>query len=74
MKDEILLLDNILDDYENGTLIAGNSARKCYLNEDHKKKKIITWVHDHELSGHVLLRKLGKTSSRRDVLRKPENK
>jgi hypothetical protein len=74
MSEEIPMLSSILDDYENNIIEAGNSARKCYLNENHKKNKIITWVHDHELNGHLLLRKMSMSSARRDLLRQPQNK
>lgn len=64
----IQLLTDILDQYENGDLVPENSARKCFLTEEHQYKKIITWVHDHELRGHLLLRGLAK-SAKRDLMK-----
>jgi proteasome lid subunit RPN8/RPN11 len=72
-NNEIELLENILDKFDNGFLIPENNARKCYLTEKHRAQKIITWVHDHELAGHSLLRKMGKSAGR-DLLRQPNIK
>jgi hypothetical protein len=71
MENEILLLTDLLDQFENGSIIPENNAHKCYLTELHQHKGIVTWVHDHELRGHSLLRKMGKSSGR-DLLRQPQ--
>jgi hypothetical protein len=72
-NDEIKLLETILDSFDDGSLIPENNAHKCYLTEKHRAQKIITWVHDHELAGHSLLRKMGKSAGR-DLLRQPNIK
>lgn len=71
--ENIELLSDLLDRFEEGTLIAENNAHKCYLTEQHKKANQITWVHDHELAGHSLLRRMGM-SAKRDLLRQPDSK
>jgi len=73
MENKIPLLEEVLDQFENGDLIAENEARKVYLTQQHQAKGIITWVHDHELRGHSLLRKMGK-SANRDLLRQTKEK
>jgi len=60
MSEEIKLLDELLDDYENGLLELGSSARKCYLNKEEKTMNNATWVHDDELKNFHTLRKLSK--------------
>jgi hypothetical protein len=72
-ENDILLLEEVLDLYENGDLVPENEARKVYLTQQHQAKGIITWVHDHELRGHSLLRKMGK-SANRDLLRQTKEK
>jgi hypothetical protein len=69
-ENDIELLTDILDQYDNGDLIPENNARKCYFTEKHRAEKVISWVHDHELAGHSLLRKMGKSMSK-DLLRQP---
>ena len=54
------------------TAIIIDRTQSCQ-NKLHKHKKIITWVHDHELRGHLLLKKMGKNASR-DLLRQPNHK
>jgi hypothetical protein len=72
-ENKIPLLEEVLDQFENGDLIAENEARKVYLTQQHQAKGIITWIHDHELRGHSLLRKMGK-SANRDLLRQTKEK
>ena len=72
-ENNIPLLEEVLDQFENGDLIAENEAIKVYLTQQHQAKGIITWVHDHELRGHSLLRKMGK-SANRDLLRQTKEK
>jgi hypothetical protein len=62
------MLEEILDEYENGLIEPNSIARKCYMTELHKSKNHITWVHDDELKGHSLLRKMGKQQTR-DLVR-----
>jgi hypothetical protein len=60
----IKLLDEWLDDYEDGLIELGTSARKCYMNKDHEMMGITTWVHDDELKRYHVLRGLGKRVDR----------
>lgn len=73
-ENNILLLSDLLDQFDAGTLEVGSSARKVYLTEQHKAKGIITWIHDTELRGHSLLRSMSKSSARRDLLRQTKEK
>lgn len=66
--DDIKMLEEILDDFESGYFTVNNHARKCYLSEEQKAKGHITWIHDNELQGQCMLRKMGKQQSR-DVIR-----
>lgn len=67
-ENNIQMLSDILDQYENGEIVPAGKARKCYLTEANKKKNIVTWVHDNELQNHALLRRMSSTSARRDLL------
>lgn len=73
MENKIQLLTDLLDDFQDGILEAGNSARKVYLTQEHQAKGIITWIHDHELRGHLLLRGMAKNANR-DLLRQTKEK
>ena len=73
MENNIPLLEEVLDQFDNGDLIPGNEARKVYLTQQHAAKGVVTWVHDHELRGHSLLRKMGKSAGR-DLLRQTKEK
>ena len=73
-ENNIPLLTDLLDDFQDGKIEVGSSARKVYLTQEHQAKGIITWVHDHELKGHLLLRGMSKTSARRDLLRQTKEK
>lgn len=72
-ENKIPLLEEVLDQFDNGDLVPENEARKVYLTQQHQAKGTITWVHDHELRGHSLLRKMGK-SANRDLLRQTKEK
>ena len=54
----IKLLDEWLNDYENGELELSSGARKCYMNEQHKLANNATWIHDDELKKYYVLRGL----------------
>jgi hypothetical protein len=69
-EEVILTLSELLDQYESGELIPENNARKVYLSEEQKAYKRIAWIHDHELRGQALLRRMG-TAAGRDLLRQP---
>lgn len=61
-------MEEILDLYDRGLIIAENTARKCYLSELQRHQGKITWIHDDELKGHSLLHKMGKQQTR-DLMR-----
>jgi hypothetical protein len=65
---DIPLLEDILNLYDNGSLVAENSAHRCYLTELHRHLGKVTWIHDDELKNHSILRKLGKAAGR-DLMR-----
>lgn len=60
----IKLLDDYLDDIDNGDIVLGTSARRCYMNDEHKFRDIITWVHDDDLKKYHVLRGLSKKVDR----------
>ena len=72
-ENNILLLSEILDQYEAGTLDMTEMARKCYLSEREKFLNKSVWIHNDELKNQVLLRKMGKSSGR-DLLRQTKEK
>ena len=67
-ENNIPTLEELLNDYEAGKIEIGSSARKYYMTEAHKYKNIVSWIHDHELKNQLLLKNMGKRSSR-DLLR-----
>jgi len=73
MEEEILLLTDLLDAYENETLDVSVPARKCYLTEKEKHFNRVSWIHNHELKNHLVLRRIGMNSSR-DLLRHSKEK
>jgi len=72
-ENNIPTLDELLTDFEDGKLELGSSARKYYMTEAHKYKNIVSWIHDHEIKNQLLLRSMGKRSSR-DLLRQTKEK
>lgn len=72
-ENNILLLSEILDQYEAGTLDMTEMARKCYLSEREKHFNKSVWIHNDELKNQVLLRKIGKSGGR-DLLRQTREK
>lgn len=67
-ENNILTIAEILDLYVNGDIVPAGTARKCYMSEDHKRKNIISWIHDGELKNQALLRGMSMTSAKRDLL------
>jgi hypothetical protein len=67
-ENNILLLSEILDQYENGEIVPASKARQCYLNELNKRQNIVSWIHDDELKNQSILRGMSKTSAKRDLL------
>ena len=72
-ENNVPLLSEVLDDYDNGTLDMSVLARKCYLSEMEKHYGRTTWIHNSELNGHSILRKMGQRSGR-DLLRQTREK
>ena len=67
-ENNIPTLDELLNDFESGKLVPERKARKYYMNELHKYKNIVSWLHDDELKNQLLLRSMGKAASK-DLLR-----
>jgi hypothetical protein len=67
-ENKILLLSEILDEYEAGTLDMTAMARKCYLSEKERQYNRVSWVHNQELKNHALLRRMNSKDGR-DLLR-----
>lgn len=67
-ENKIHTIGEILDMYVNGDIVPAGTARQCYMNDEHKRKNIISWIHDSELKNQALLRGMAKTSAKRDLL------
>lgn len=67
-ENNIPLLSEILDMYDEGTLDMTQLARKCYLSEKERLLKRVSWVHNDELKSHSTLRGMAKKNAR-DILR-----
>jgi len=67
-ENNIPLLQEVIDNYENGILDTTQMARKCYLSERERAVNRVTWIHNDELKNHSLLRKMSGNNSR-DVLK-----
>ena len=67
-ENKINTIAEILDMYVNGDITPAGKARQCYMNDDHKRKNIISWIHDDELKNQALLRGISQTSAKRDLL------
>lgn len=72
-NDDILLLSELLDQFEMGTLDMQERARKCYLTEKEKNFGRITWIHNDELKNQSVLRGISKNGSK-DLLRQTKEK
>lgn len=71
-ENNIPLLQEVLEQYKNGTLDMSQKARKCYLSEKEKYLKRSTWIHNDELDNQMLLRKMSKDNTR-DFLKNLKN-
>jgi hypothetical protein len=72
-ENNILLLSEILDQYDAGTLDMTERARKCYLSEKEKHFNRTVWIHNDELKNQSLLRGMAKNGSK-DLLRQTKEK
>lgn len=67
-ENKIPLLQEVLDEYEAGTLDMKQSARKCYMSEMERYLNRVAWIHNDELQKHIILRNMSKGNTR-DLLR-----
>ena len=58
------LLQEVIEEYREGTLDMTQKARKCYLSEMEKHIGRVSWIHNDELQGHILLRGMSKQNAR----------
>lgn len=63
-ENNILLLQEVLEQYQEGTLDMTQKARKCYLSEMEKHLGRVSWIHNDELDTHLKLRQMSKQNSR----------
>ena len=67
-ENNIPLLQEVLEQYQNGTLDMTQKARKCYMSEKEKHYGRTGWVHNDELESHIILRGMAKQNAK-DLLR-----
>ncbi len=67
-ENDIPLLQEVLEQYQNGTLDMTQKARKCYLSEKEKHFKRVEWIHNDNLEAHLILRGMAKQNAK-DLLR-----
>ncbi len=67
-KNNIPLLQEIIEQFQNGTLDMTQRARKCYMSEKEKYHGRVEWIHNDDLKNHSLLRNMSKQNSK-DLLR-----
>lgn len=67
-ENNIPLLQEVLEQYQNGILDMTQKARKCYMSEKEKHYGRVAWVHNDELQSHIILRGMSKNNSK-DLLR-----
>jgi len=63
-ENKIPLLQEVLEQYQEGTLDMTQKARKCYLSEKEKMLNRPSWIHNDELKGHILLRQMSKQNAK----------
>lgn len=71
-ENNIPLLQEVLEQYQNGTLDMTQRARKCYLSDKEKIVGRTTWVHNDELKNHIILKGMAKQNSK-DFLKNKNN-
>jgi hypothetical protein len=69
VENNIPLLQEVLDQYEEGTLDMSVAARKCYLSERERHLNKVSWIHNVELKNQSLLRGMSKQTAKRDFLK-----
>lgn len=67
-ENNIPLLQEVLEQYQSGTLDMTQKARKCYMSEKEKHYGRIGWIHNDELESQLILRGMAKQNAR-DLLR-----
>jgi hypothetical protein len=63
-ENNIPLLQEILEQYQEGSLDMTQKARKCYMSEKEKHFGRVEWIHNDELEKHIALRRMAKQNSR----------
>lgn len=72
-ENNIPLLQEVLDQYEAGTLDMTQRARRCYLSEKEKHFNRATWIHNDELKNQSVLRGMSRANGR-DFLKQTREK
>ena len=67
-ENNIPLLQEVLEQYQNGTLDMTQKARKCYMSEKERHFGRVEWIHNDNLENHLILRGMAKQNAR-DLLR-----
>lgn len=67
-ENNIPLLQEVLEQYQNGTLDMTQKARKCYMSEKERHFGRVEWIHNDNLQGHIILRGMAKQNAK-DLLR-----
>jgi hypothetical protein len=67
-KNNIPLLQEVLEQYRDGTLDMTQRARKCYLSERERMSNNVSWIHNDELEKQMILRKMSKDHAK-DLLK-----
>jgi hypothetical protein len=67
-ENNIPLLQEVLEQYQNGTLDMTQKARKCYMSEKEKHFGRVEWIHNDNLEAHLILRGMAKQNAK-DLLR-----
>jgi len=73
-ENNIPLLQEVLEQYQDGTLDMSQKARKCYPTEKDKMIGKTMWIHNDELKNQILLRGMTKQNLRYTPKPKPNGK
>ncbi len=73
VENNIPLLQEVLDQYDAGTLDMSVKARKCYMSEKEKHFNRVSWIHNDELKSQSTLRGMSKKNAR-DFLKQTREK
>jgi hypothetical protein len=63
-ENNIPLLQEVLEQYQEGTLDMTQKARKCYLSEVEKHLNRVSWIHNDELEKQIVFRGIAKQNTR----------